>query len=597
MSGSSLLLNEKKEIADYCEDVYSSDLEKKQITDRVGAMVKRKLGHLGLKMTRQKVGTNYAYHIDVIGAKKPKNTGKKADSDDNDEIKSIRGVSVHAISTILKEICDAILSLNFKHHNIERNIDKACRNLESFIPDIREHLDSELSLDTLRTRLKMLYKNETREAVKAELRSVQIEHHAYYPFHTAYVWSRKKSTRSDKKNLDSKLQRQIKVNGDFAVSVAEKLIDDAIAAKATASYSDLAVGLAIATGRRRTEIMKTGQFKIGKTTPDGHVTFSGQLKTKDRALFDDVRPYDIPCLVDRDKVIEGFKLLRKLQKEHDVDYIDARGNEVNNAPVLKGSVDDTYHNEAVSQYYKSTLNKRAKLIFICPELEFRHCRSMYSEISYPLFKNDGEARSIYRTRVYGHAPASKPGGGAQAHYETFEIDNSVDRVEVTKVGEEKPQGQNTGFLQYLERYDVDIQEYRRAPAALKIHNWLKEQVQKGLQPDDVTPGYIRKHCIADGKSIFLGTIKNYLKRINFDDSVIEQFAGQVEDISPEPEQEAPAIEIPEGKPHLGAVQLDNGQWSATVSIGGVELGHAVEDDKMSAMRSAWAEYEAAIADR
>ena len=91
-------------------------------------------------------------------------------------------------------------------------------------------------------------------------------------------------------------QQQI-TNPDALVSRAEELL------KGT-QWSQLALGITLATGRRLTEVLKTAKF-----SPKTAYTlwFEGQLKTKDRVL----PPYEIPTLVEARLVLDAVKRLRE----------------------------------------------------------------------------------------------------------------------------------------------------------------------------------------------------------------------------------------------------------------------------------------------
>ena len=71
-------------------------------------------------------------------------------------------------------------------------------------------------------------------------------------------------------------------------------------------WDDLVTGLAVVTGRRLTEILKTGRF-FPKTMYT--VIFDGQLKRKDIAL----EPYEIPVLVNAELVLAAWRKLRSLE--------------------------------------------------------------------------------------------------------------------------------------------------------------------------------------------------------------------------------------------------------------------------------------------
>lgn len=85
---------------------------------------------------------------------------------------------------------------------------------------------------------------------------------------------------------------------------------DAVVAKAaslleSSYWQDVALGLSVVTGRRVTEILKTGVFY---PETDWTLTFSGQLKKRDEVL----PPYEIPTLIRADLVLAAWHRLRKM---------------------------------------------------------------------------------------------------------------------------------------------------------------------------------------------------------------------------------------------------------------------------------------------
>ncbi len=69
---------------------------------------------------------------------------------------------------------------------------------------------------------------------------------------------------------------------------------------------ELIVALALVSGRRLTEVLKTGRF-FPKTA--NTLIFDGQLKRRDL----DVKPFEIPVLVDAELVIQAWRRLRGLE--------------------------------------------------------------------------------------------------------------------------------------------------------------------------------------------------------------------------------------------------------------------------------------------
>jgi len=496
----------KKEIADYCESVYRNEsLTVRQVTDRLGSMIKRHLKHrdIGIESSRVRVGQHSEVHYRFT------NINEKLNDDDR---KKAEVKEAHRISNKLREWKDAIISLNLPHHLIKKNLDKANKNLAEYIPEFSESMSPDMDINDLRNNWKVIYKNErrgpNRAAVVKALQDIRFEHHAYYLLQPIYVWVRKIATSLDSEKRDNNVMSQIKINPNFALETAEQLIKDSIEKKLNASKFDLAIGIAIATGRRRTEIFKTAIFDAIETTPEGHVVFSGQLKTHDRALFDDLRPYVIPCLIDRNLVISGLELLRELQCDDVVSYLDKRGNEVKHS-VLEMPLSDQYHTNAVGKFYSHAANDRIRSLFGTPAMEFRHSRDMYSEIGYDKYKKEGEGRSSFRTRVYGHAKGQSETGRA---YEKFEISTDVEKASFIRTNEIKVESsQNKPVVDVLKELTPKIEAWLRSPNAIRIHNWLVTQLEAGLPVENITAHYIRKHImLPDVQQLNLRSIQTYL---------------------------------------------------------------------------------------
>lgn len=82
-------------------------------------------------------------------------------------------------------------------------------------------------------------------------------------------------------------------------------------AKSTPSYLKMACALMLLTGRRATEILKTGEFEAIPNEPK-KLLFKGQLKVKKRAEKEDFKDtYVIPTLCEASQILEDFKAMRK----------------------------------------------------------------------------------------------------------------------------------------------------------------------------------------------------------------------------------------------------------------------------------------------
>jgi len=99
--------------------------------------------------------------------------------------------------------------------------------------------------------------------------------------------------------------RQQRLEGQQLLDDPEGIVERAAALLVSARWEDLVVGLAVTTGRRLTELLKTAQFHPRSAWT---VDFSGQLKQKAEMLA----PYEIPTLVEASQVLDAWRRLRGL---------------------------------------------------------------------------------------------------------------------------------------------------------------------------------------------------------------------------------------------------------------------------------------------
>ncbi|MFP8968599.1 protelomerase family protein [Pokkaliibacter sp. CJK22405] len=424
-------------------------------------------------------------------------------------------LSASASSGIIGHCISAIRSLRMKHHLIEKNLGLATRELAPYFDSkTLDLLSPDRDLDSLREDLTRLRKNETRDIPRSLLAGVRIEHHGVYILNDIYRRLRQVATANDKKALGKKLKSQVLVNPTFPVARSQEVLSALSSPDHSYSVPIVAAALAIVTGRRRTEIFKTAEFST-KGAPAGYLRFSGQLKTKDRRLFDNVAPYDIPCLVEPELAVSGLKWLRQQTRNDVVSYIDAAGVAQEGVKVRGKPATDVYHNEAVGQRYGATAGTATRAFFGFAELKFKDLRAMYTEIGYGRFALPGESRSAYRTRVLGHSAGDDEAGSSQQHYEAFTLTDEVETAEAVRAAGRE----NTGLINYLKRHGGVIEEWARSPAGQRLHDWLLDQAQAGLSAELIDAGWLRKYAIIDGKELNHRTIKTYLEKIQWDENV------------------------------------------------------------------------------
>lgn len=400
-------------------------------------------------------------------------------------------------SQLMEDYRNGVKALGFKHHAIERNINGFVSKYSKDEPELDKLLNPSLPIQKLRDNLIVLRsKAVTGSQYRKDILGLKIEHHAFYMFEPKGVikdWI----SDDNKSSLNKKLHSQILVNPEWITKLASDLLT-----QKSPSVSDLVIGITLATGRRPTEVLKTAKFKV---VDDKTLLFSGQLKTKNRHLFEEITAYPIPSLINTEIVVKALSKLRKLTRKDKLKYKNALG-EVIESEVGKSDIRDYYHNRAVQKKYETTINRAVRSLMEDGNLSIKDCRALYTEITYENFKQEGESPSAYRHRVLGHSLIE-----TQLHYDAFKIDPSVKTIQVfiPKEENEPTKKEKSKLIAYLENADQAVKEYVRAPKINIMHEWLKKQIENGLKFEEITPSYIRRHCLFEGKQLNLDTIKRY----------------------------------------------------------------------------------------
>jgi hypothetical protein len=160
-------------------------------------------------------------------------------------------------------------------------------------------------------------------------------------------------------------------------------------------WYELALGLAIATGRRSTEILKTA--KLYPKTPST-ILFEGQLKKRDLLM----KPYEIPTLVSADLVLSAWRRLRGL-----VDCSALELDEVNNR---YGSVVRALANERLS----GVIPLRSSKEFVTTHLN----RCIYGRLCVFYFAPSHVPDITYMATIYGHYWSDGEAEDVQRNYQS-----------------------------------------------------------------------------------------------------------------------------------------------------------------------------------
>lgn len=203
---------------------------------------------------------------------------------------------------------------------------------------------------------------------------------------------------------------------------------DAVVAKAasllTSSYwQDVALGLSVLTGRRVTEILKTGELH---PETDWTLTFSGQLKKRNLML----PAYEIPTLMRADLVLSAWHRLRTM---------------LDCSSLTKEEVDALYAPEvrAVATRHFGTLVPTR--VGHEDQLYTHLFRSIYGQIAVLLFAPDTILNLDYMAEIYGHYwykdepnPQKRMSYSSTFHYMDYRIGagpGQVDLRQGIKLGE------------------------------------------------------------------------------------------------------------------------------------------------------------------
>lgn len=220
------------------------------------------------------------------------------------------------------------------------------------------------------------------------------------------------------------------------------------------TISPLVFALAAVSGRRMIEIILTGQFK---RTDKYKVMFSGQVKKRtENENFE----REIYTLIDSNLFIQKIKLLRSLPALQNIDEL-ISDNVVDGRLIRNDKI-------VINSVFSRHLNQFTKDFFNDERRVFKDTRSLYTRIVYEkYFKSDSRwsnvDEDVFFAEILGHDDDE-----TQLHYKQFKLD-SFDSEYV-------PAEQENLRLIALHRLDNDMPGLARFDSAVKIHNWVKEQV-------------------------------------------------------------------------------------------------------------------------
>lgn len=442
----------------------------------------------------------------------------------------------------LTSVRKAVTAQNWRHHGLEA----AVHSLAKHHPRYAEQLNDLVGMTDI-TELRLAHRellalarqqrdDDAFEAFKGMKLDHEIMRHLTLPAAT-----KAQLATAAVETLEERATNTIEVNYHWLIETINELLAkseirrDGIAAP---FFSSLALGLALATGRREIEILKMARFKkVGEF----ELEFSGQAKR--RGGVDYGESYRIYTLIKADLVLEAFDKLRALPEVLELQHLD---------------------NSEVNQRVAKTLNTLTKRTFNNEARVFKDSRALWARVVFELYFNRDPRWKTVNETVFWREMLGHEDMDTQESYKAFKISYQSAPVAAAS--------KYASRLEALVALDEHEQIAGRE-AMGKIHAWVKSAVKAA---PDVR---ISQKAIATNVGSYRPVIKEYLELASEALATSNRAYGAVA-------PEVPA-EVANAKPRISVFE-DAGRWIAVAKLNGVEIARAEADSRTGA-------YEALVA--
>lgn len=208
--------------------------------------------------------------------------------------------------------------------------------------------------------------------------------------------------------------RQERLEGQQLLDEPEAMIEKGRHLLASPRWEDIAVGLAVTTGRRLTEVLKTARFH---PMSDWTVEFEGQLKQKAEMM----PPYEIPTLAESEVVMGAWQRLRGL---------------LNCEALTNEEVEALYGEEvrtAADRHFSPLVPYRTGR----EDALFVHLfRSCYGALAVWLFAPPSVNALVYKATIYGHywvlrakTEEQRQNYLSTLHYDDYKVGNGQGNID------------------------------------------------------------------------------------------------------------------------------------------------------------------------
>lgn len=169
----------------------------------------------------------------------------------------------------------------------------------------------------------------------------------------------------------------------------DALVDRAVELLEHSSYAVLGLAISLLTGRRDYEVFVTAEFSTARQQPHC-VRFTGQAKTRNTKMAQ--RPYSIPVLTERQRIIDALARLRSSRDFTEYLPGSTTATEALPSRVFHERFGKTIR-EACTRYFQSHI----------PDCSPHDLRRVYAIIAYDWFAPPDMSANRYISEILGHS--------------------------------------------------------------------------------------------------------------------------------------------------------------------------------------------------
>ena len=383
---------------------------------------------------------------------------------------------------------------------IKKSYPKQVKNLEDI--DTRTYRTIEKSIKNLIRKANLSLNKSKKEDTKKEYNNYINELKSLYktnPIMLTLVRANQERENMSKREENRKRKYQKKPRNFSGV----KLFDTCSLLLKSSDWRDLAIGVAISTGRRCAEVIFYGQFEDGAK---GKLKFKGLRKSKVKAENE----YQIPALVDHDMI---FNAIDKLRESGKITALVKRLNDL--------KLHDAEYSRRLESAVSGQLNTRINEVFNPEEKKdirwmFKDSRALYARTNYAIYQANSKkaGRAPMQEVEFFRSVLLHTDMNETLSYMQFRLSDS-DKLNAYQIKKAKKEGENLKFKDRIPLL-VDLAEkavITESRAFTKYLAWTIEKVKS--EPESIIDtSLMRKEC--GGKAATLGEFVRLLQAEKLD---------------------------------------------------------------------------------